>query len=191
MFVILKFQNDKEKRCINGEIAMDENPKKDSKGSPSEFFEQFSQKFLSGGLLPKDILKIDDRDSELMYSKAYHFYNSGNYEESCRLFQMLMGLNPSEYKYVMGLAACYLMMRDIENALKFYTLAGALDPHAPLPHFHSAECFLQAGDRISALVALEMTITRTKGKPELKELADRSAMMTNKLTLELAQLKEL
>lgn len=166
-------------------------PDMNLKGNPAEFFQQFSQKFLSKGVLPKDILNINDRDSEVMYSKAYHFYETGNYTESCQLFQMLMGLNPSEYKYVMGLAACKQMLRDFETALSLYALAGALDPKAPLPHYHSAECYLQAGDKFSALVCLEMTITRAQGKPELKELADRATMMTNKLNEELSQPKEL
>ncbi len=44
---------------------------------------------------------------------------------------------------------------------------------ALFPITHSADCYIQMKDKVSAIIALEMAIKRAHGKPEFKTLEDR------------------
>ncbi len=132
-------------------------------------------KILSGNLfkrdyLMKDILGMSDNMVEGIYGQAYRLYNNGKYKDAAHLFRLLIMLNSTEPKYLMGLAACFHMMKEYKSATETYTLCAMLDGDNPLPHFHSSDCYLQMKDAGSAIISLTMAIKRTENKPEYNTL---------------------
>lgn len=142
-------------------------------------------KILNQSAVPKNLIGVNNQVAEGMYAQAYRFYNTGKYEEACHLFRLLIMLDSTEPKYTMGLAACFHMMKNYRAAVEMYTLCAIVDPQNPVPHYHSSDCFIQMADKASALVALQMALKRTKGKPEYQTMRDRIKMSISSLKKEL------
>lgn len=140
------------------------------------------KKMTDEAVVPKDMLKLSDQYVEGIYGQAYRLYNTGKYVESGRLFQLLIMINSLEPKYLLGLAACFHMLKDYKNAVETYTICSLLDSESPIPHYHCSDCYINIGDPLSAMVSLDLAIKRAGDKPEYQVLVDRS-----KLTLESLQ----
>lgn len=139
-------------------------------------------KIANEAVVPKDMLKLSDQYVEGIYGQAYRLYNTGKYVEAGKLFQLLIMINALEPKYLLGLAACFHMLKDYKNAVETYTICSLLDPQSPIPHYHCSDCYINIGDPLSAMVCLDLAIKRAGDKPEFQVLVDRS-----KLTLESLQ----
>jgi type III secretion system low calcium response chaperone LcrH/SycD len=139
------------------------------------------------GVIPKDKLGYSDEKIEALYGQAYRLYNTGKYQDAIQIFRMLIILNPPQGKYMLGLAACFHMLKDWENAIKVYTICSIVDSENPIPLFHASDCYIQMRDRASAIIALEMAIQRAKDKQEYQILKDRSLLTIASLKKELAQ----
>lgn len=131
------------------------------------------EKVLKKSLMVKDMLGMSDAMVEGIYSQAYRLYNNGKYREAVHLFRLLIMLNSTEPKYLMGLAACFHMLKEYKAAVETYALCSILDQENPLPSFHSSDCYLQIKDIPSAIVSLNLAVKRAKGKMEYKILHDR------------------
>lgn len=140
------------------------------------------KKVAKEAIVPKDMLKLSDQYVEGIYGQAYRLYNTGKYVEAGKLFQLLIMINSLEPKYLLGLAACFHMLKDYKNAVQTYTICSLLDPESPIPHYHCSDCYICIGDPLSAMVCLDLAIKRAGNKPEYQVLSDRS-----KLTLESLQ----
>lgn len=149
--------------------------------------EQFASKIIGQGVTPKDAMGLDDQMVEGIYAQAYRLYNTGKYKEACQLFRLLIMLNGAEPKYSLGLAACYHMAKDYESAVAAYTSCGMIDPNNPIPHYHASDCYMQMGDKVSALIALEMAVKRSGDKPEFSQLKDRALMTIEKIKEEITK----
>src|SRR5260221_14564233 len=108
------------------------------------------------GVMPKAALRIGDDTMEEIYTQAYNLYNQGRYKEASYIFRMLMMLDFTTPKYILGLAASLHRMKDYQNASNLYMLCAALDPKNPMPHYHSADCYLQIDAMELAILALQM-----------------------------------
>lgn len=133
----------------------------------------------------KEAMGLTDAMVEGIYGQAYRLYNTGKYKEASQLFRLLMMLNPKQPKYILGLAACFHMMKEFKNAVEIYTVCGIIDPQSPLPHYHSSDCYMQMKDPVSAIVALEMAVTRAGERAEYKILKDRALLTIENLKKEL------
>lgn len=133
----------------------------------------------------KDALGLSDQMIEGIYGQAYRLYNTGKYKDASQLFKLLIMLDAKEPKYLLGMAACFHMMKEYENALGVYMVCGVADPESPLPHYHSSDCYIQMKDKISAIVALEIAVTRAGEKPEFQMLKDRAKLTIENLKKEL------
>jgi type III secretion system low calcium response chaperone LcrH/SycD len=160
------------------------------KDKPKEV-EQLAAKAMQRGVAPKDVMGLNDQMVEGIYGQAYRLYNTGKYKDASQLFRLLVMLNAAEPKYALGLAACFHMMKEYRNAIEMYTMCGMMDPNNPIPHYHASDCYLQAGDKISAVIALEMAVKRAGDKPEFQQLKDRSALTIQSLKQEITKPKEL
>ena len=159
-------------------------------GISQEKIEQFDQalgeiagKMLKGGMSPKEAMGISGKYLENMYAQAYRLYNTGKYTEASHVFRMLIILNAMEPKYSLGLAACLHMLKEYYDAIQTYTMCTVLDPQTPLPFYHSADCFIQMKDYLSAMVCLELAIKRAESNPIYDKMKERAHMS-------LASLKE-
>lgn len=156
-----------------------------------ENLQKLASKVAGKGVTPKDAMGLDDQMIEGIYAQAYRLYNTGKYKEASQLFRLLIMLNGAEPKYALGLAACFHMSKDYETAAEAYNNCGVIDPHNPIPHYHASDCYLHMGDKVSAIIALEMAVKRSGSKPEFVQLKDRALMTIESLKQEIAKPKDL
>ncbi len=142
---------------------------------------ELSSKMVKQGMSPKDAMGISDSYLENVYAQAYRLYNTGKYTEATHLFRILIMLNAMEPKYMLGLAACFHMMKEYTNAIQTYTMCIALDPQSPVPHYHSSDCFIQMKDYLSAMICLELAIERAGDKPEYAKMKERAQLSLESL----------
>lgn len=145
------------------------------------------KKMLLGGQNPQSAIGMSKDILESIYSQAYRLYNNGKYTDSAHLFRILIMMNAMETKYVLGLAACFQMLKDYGNAIHTYTMCSAIDIDNPLPHYHSSDCFIHLKDYLSAMVSLELTIARTENKPEYSKIRERALLSLENLKSLIAQ----
>ena len=151
---------------------------------------QYVQKLMKKGSLPQELLGFSDVMVEGMYGQAYRLYNTGKYKEAIELFRMLTLINVQESKYLMGLAACFHMLKEYRKAVDMYTMCTLIDEANPIPYFHLSDCYMQMSDNASALIALEMAIKRAT-KPEYQTLKDRALLTCESLKKEIAKRRSL
>lgn len=149
--------------------------------------EGMAGEMLQKGQIPKDLLGINEAMMEGIYGQAYRLYNTGKYRDACQLFRLLIMLNASESKYTMGLAACFHMLKEFRNAVGTYAICGMLDPENPIPHFHASDCYIQMGDMMAALIALQMAVKRSGNKEQYATLKDRALLTIQSLKKEIAE----
>lgn len=144
-------------------------------------FAELAEKIFKKGMLPKDAMGINNNILEGIYAQAYRLYNTGKYTEAIHLFRMLILINSTEPKFVLGLAASLHMLKEYQNAIQTYTMCSMLDPHSPIPYYHSSDCFMQLKDYISAMICLEMAIQKAGDKPEYTKLKERAILSLESL----------
>ena len=133
------------------------------------------------GLTPKDAMGVSNSYLENVYAQAYRLYNTGKYSEAAHMFRLLIMLNAMEPKYILGLAACFHMLKEYYDAIQSYTMCSALDPENPIPHYHSSDCFIQMKDYLSAMICLELAIARAGDKPEYAKMKERAQLSLESL----------
>ena len=136
----------------------------------------------------KDMLGISDESAEGIYGQAYLLYNTGRYKDAGEIFRLLIMMNSTESKYLIGLAACYHMMKEYQSAGSTYNLASIVDPENPIPFFHASDCYLQLGDKVSAASMLEMAVKRSGAKPQFATLKQRAEITLNSIKKEIEQI---
>lgn len=139
------------------------------------------KKVIKSGAIPKEISGLSDAMIEGIYAQAYRLYNTGKYKDASQLFRLLIMLNSLESKYPMGLAACFHMMKEYKSAGDIYAIVAMLDPDNPVAYYHASDCFIQSGDPMSAIVALELAIEKAGDKPAFKTLKDRAVLTIESL----------
>jgi type III secretion system low calcium response chaperone LcrH/SycD len=153
-------------------------------------FDEISHKMLKQGMTPKDAMGVSPQILENVYAQAYRLYNTGKYIEATHLFRILIMLNAMEPKYMLGLAACFHMLKEYENAIQSYTMCSALDPKTPLPYYHSSDCFIQMKDYLSAMICLELTMDRAGNKSEYAKMKERAQLSLEALRKQLLSTSE-
>lgn len=138
-----------------------------------------------GKISPQQAMGMPPEVAESMYGQAYRLYTTGKYQEAAQLFRLLVMLNPTEGKYVFGLAACTHLMKEYLNAIELYTICGGLDPLSPLPSYHLSDCYIHIGDKLSALVALKIAVKRAEENPKYHQIKERALLSIETLTQEL------
>ena len=142
---------------------------------------ELANKMMVQGTTPKDAMGVSHSYLENVYAQAYRLYNTGKYVEAIHLFRILIMLNAMEPKYMLGLAACFHMIKEYFNAIQTYTMCIALDPQNPIPHYHTSDCFIQMKDYLSAMICLELAIDAAGDKPEYAKMKERAQMSLESL----------
>ena len=148
----------------------------EAKTTQTNNMQETLKKISTKGISAKQAMGLTDEMVEGIYGQAYRLFNNGKYNDADQLFRLLLMINPTEGKYTMGLAACLHMQKDYKAAADVYAIVGIIDPQNPVPFYHAADCFMQLHDAMSAIIALEMAITRAGEKPEYRILKDRAAL---------------
>lgn len=180
---------------MKGSRAAKEQMKKETLGSAEKQGEKFdhaigemANKMMVQGLTPKDAMGFSSGYMENVYAQAYRLYNTGKYAEATHLFRILIMLNAMEPKYMLGLAACFHMIKEYTNAIQTYTMCAALDPTNPIPHYHSSDCFIQMKDYLSAMICLELVIDKAGAKPEYAKMKERAQLSLESLKKQIGSL---
>lgn len=133
------------------------------------------------GIMPKTALKINDETMEAVYTQGYNLYGQGKYKEASHVFRLLMLMDFTTPKYVLGLAACAHRLKDYRNAANLYLLCATLDPNNPLPHFHAADCYLQVKLPTVALFSLNSAISAAAEQKQYTLIKERALLMKKAL----------
>lgn len=136
---------------------------------------------LKGGMTPKDAMQINPNALENVYAQAYRLYNTGKYIEAVHLFRILILFNAMDPKYLLGLAACFHMLKEYKNAIQSYTMCAMMDATTPIPFYHQSDCFIQMKDYTSAMVCLQMAIDLSGHRPEYAQIKERSQLTLESL----------
>jgi len=115
-----------------------------------------------GGLLG-DLIDLDARDYEVLYTLGHRCYTQGQYTDAARVFGFLVMHNHLERRFTMAYAAALQMTRDYGGAISLYTLAAVMDPTDPLPCFHTCECLIALGLKNDAREGLAMVVQQCSG----------------------------
>ena len=154
---------------------------KDNQGTN---FNDLAEKAFKGNLSIKTLAGVSDEKEEAIYGQAYLLYNTGRYREAAEVFRVLIMINSTESKYMVGLAACFHMLKEFDAAISTYMICTFLDPKNPLPNFHLSDCYLQLKDPVSAKAALLTAIERAGDNPQFKTLKERSEITVKGLEKE-------
>ncbi|MBS0635891.1 MAG: SycD/LcrH family type III secretion system chaperone [Verrucomicrobia bacterium] len=146
---------------------------------------QIMEAALKKGIMPKQALQISDDTMEAIYTQAYTLYNQSKYRDASYIFRLLMLLDFTTPKYVLGLAACAHRVQDFTNAANLYFLCAALDPDNPIPHFHSTDCYLQLGAKAIASYSLQLAIEAAGDQPQYQTIKQRAELMKEALDKQL------
>jgi type III secretion system low calcium response chaperone LcrH/SycD len=141
-----------------------------------ESLTNMTAKMMKQGMIPKDAMGLSSQVLEGIYAQAYRLYNTGKYPEAAHLFRTLIVMDPTQSKYVLGLGACFHMLKEYRNAIYTYTMSSIIEGQSPLPYYHSSDCFIQMKDYPSAIVSLKMAIKYAGEKPEFAKLKERAQL---------------
>ncbi len=118
---------------------------------------------------------FNEEEAKVLYSQAYHFYNTGLYSKAKECFRILTALQPLNYNYWYGLGAAFQMLKEFDSAVQAYSL-GAIadkDEHDPYPHFHAAECMMALKQYERAAQALRSAETIVRQQNLNQKLLDQ------------------
>lgn len=146
-----------------------------------ELIAELMSKTVLSGIRPKTALRLSDEVMEGIYGYAYNLYNRGLYSEAANIFRLLMMLDYSENKYMMGLGACLHMLKEYENAIGVYTMVSLMGDQNPLPHYHCADCYLKLDDATDASFELKMAVEKAGDRKKYKVLVERCQLMMESL----------
>ncbi len=146
---------------------------------------QIMEVALKKGIMPKQALQISDDTMEAIYTQAYTLYNQSKYRDASYIFRLLMLLDFTTPKYVLGLAACAHRLQDFTNAANLYFLCAALEPTNPMPHFHATDCYMQLGANEIASYSLQLAIETAGDQPQYQAIKQRAELMKEALDKQL------
>lgn len=131
---------------------------------------------LERGMLPKDAMGMNSSMVEGIYGHAYRMYNSGQYKEASTLFRLLVMLDPTEPKYMLGMGACQHMAKEYSGAITTYMMVGMIDPANPIPHYHASDCYAKLGVIAASIEELKQTIELCGDQPQYAMIKDRAQL---------------
>lgn len=143
----------------------------------ADMYRKFNEKLKE----PRDILGLSDPVVEGIYAQAYRLYNTGRYKDAIQLFRLLVSLAPTEEKFLLGLGACFHLMKEYKDAVDTYTLCAAMNQTNPVPLYHISDCLIQMNDPVSAKISLEIAVQVAGDKPEWATLKDRAKLTLDSL----------
>lgn len=113
--------------------------------------------------------------SNTLYTLAYNAYERREYAEGVHFFRMLTLMECHIQKHWIGLAACYQMQNQFDEAVPAYSVAAVIDPANPQVHLHAAECLFALGRKEegeNALISAEHYISNDASHGSLRSELD-------------------
>lgn len=146
-----------------------------------EMITELMQKTVMSGIRPKTALQLSDEVLEGIYGYAYNMYNRGMYKEASHIFRLLIMLDYTQSKYLMGLGASLHMIKDYQAAITIYTMCGLMSDDNPLPHYHAADCYLKLDEAAEATFELGQALEKAGKDKKYEVLIERCKLMIESL----------
>ena len=131
-----------------------------------EVIDMVSSGFFEQGLTVAQILGIDKRELEALYTLGSKKYESGEYKAAQDIFVMLCRIDPLSGRNFRALGAAFQMERKYDRALKAYAAAVSIDLDDAASSLHAGECLLLLGKSPEARAALEGCLMQAAQDPE-------------------------
>lgn len=148
-------------------------------------YEEMLTKILSNNESPLKVCGFTPEILEAFYGCAQRLYTNGKYKDAGIIFNLLTYLNVSEYKYVMGSAACAHMQKNYLDALTHYNSCFYLDTSTPLPSYHASDCYLKLNLPMLAIQCLNAAILQAGNNPSYAKLKERAQMTKDAIQKEI------
>jgi type III secretion system low calcium response chaperone LcrH/SycD len=132
-------------------------------------------------VMSSEPIDIPQEQIDGLYALAHSLYSSGKYDDSCNLFRLLVMIDPFEYKYTFGLAACLQMEKKYLDSATAYLMAASIETTNPMPHYHAAECYLNMRDPGSACISLGLAIDTAATQEKYLSLKERCQLTRDRL----------
>lgn len=117
--------------------------------------------------------------SNSLYSLAYLAYEGGRYQDALHFFRVLTVEGCHLQKNWIGLAACYQMLGEYNEAIKAYGVAVMIDETNPEVHLHAAQCLFALGQKDEAQSAL-LSAEKLSAAPQYSYLESELAFIRKK-----------
>lgn len=147
-------------------------------GTPEEKkkrFDDIKNMITKEGLPPTpEMMGITPEVIQRLHAFAFQLYNNGRYQEALTLYANLAVMDPDNFDFAFGFAACLHMMKKYQDAINGYIRSSHLDVTNPIPLFHLGDCYMQMNNNDSAILALGLAEKISGDIPkyaELKKLA--------------------
>jgi type III secretion system low calcium response chaperone LcrH/SycD len=113
---------------------------------------------ISEGRTFQEVLGYTQDKMENFYVTAYNLFQKQEYEKAADAFIFLTTLNPYVHNYWLGLGMSEQLNESYHSGLLAYAMAILTDMQNPLPHYHSAKCYLGINEKENAIAALETAL---------------------------------
>ncbi len=134
------------------------------------------------GKSPKEAMGFTDEMAEGIYSFGYRLYSNGKYSEAAPIFRLLILLDPTQLKYLLGMAACFHMLKEYQSAATTYSLCCIVDTNDPMAAYHASDCYLHLNEIPTAMRSLQVAIQRMGSKKEYAALKERARLNLESLS---------
>lgn len=121
---------------------------------------------INEGKVLQEIIGYTHETMEKFYQIAYKLFQHQQYQEAGDAFIFLTTLNPYVYNYWLGLGMSEQLSNKYDGALIAYATAILIKVENPLPHYHSASCYLALKDWVNAIASLDLAILYAGDHPE-------------------------
>lgn len=125
----------------------------------------------------KDAMGLNPQVFDNIYNMAYQMYNTGRFEQSLQLFRLLVTLDITNLKYLMGVAGSLHMLKDYKGASEVYFILATLNPQDPVPYYHAIDCYLQLGMPEVAIAATKSCIKECGKDPRFQQMKQKLEVM--------------
>lgn len=150
--------------------------------TPQKFLEMHQEDVmncLKDGENLKSFLEVDDESMATAWQEAYRAYNEGRTQDAIDRVWRIWLLDHFNHDYTLLLAACFQKLEKHELAINAYSLAAAIDPKDPTPHFNAGMCFAVLKNSISSRMAFEEAVRIAGANPLFSEISEQAQKMIN------------
>jgi type III secretion system low calcium response chaperone LcrH/SycD len=135
-----------------------------------ENFQRLLSEEMANGKISLPPAGLNKQEQEALYATAYGYYGQARYLEALQIFATLLREDLAEARYFKGIAACYQMLGDHENAAAYFGFTYFLNPRDPSSVCHIAQCLLAIGHVEDAREAFNEFIEKSIEVPACSDL---------------------
>lgn len=137
-------------------------------------YEEYLTKVYLEGKKPYEAAGYSKELLDYLYVNGYNYYKTGHYKEARRIFYALLSLDPGDFRYVYGVAACYHMLKNYDMAIFMYVVSLLAEKDTPLVYYHLSDCYLKQGSKRLAAANLKLCFLACGNNPYYEPIRIRA-----------------